>query len=464
MKLRQIVQKEVLLHLKEARFAWVAGLFCGLVLLGLVLMSLDYSQRLQGYQASLAAERQQMFAVDGSEPIRRQVRGLTNARGIYAFRSPQVLGALSSGWESFTPTQIHVSDTRSWSRQANETFYRNPLLSLFPRPDFSYIVASILSLVALFFTFDAICGEKESGTLKLVLSMGVSRDQLLVGKWAGSILTLGIPFVLAATLGISLFVLVGGVSFDSALLVRIFGIVVIALIYLSLFITFGLMISVLVSRPASSLLICLTLWVGVTFVLPNMLASMGRFLSPIPTFQQIKMRKRALDLEREGEEKGLAALVENGTISDEERKRRREILRQESEAEKGRIDGSYLRKLEQQVEVSQAVSRASPTACFVYATAELSDTGLGFYRRTHEAYDFYRTAFRDYARDLKRKADSDQLGEDWLKTHEIPLLTIGSQGLGEAFGTLTTELIVLLLFQLSAFIAAYVGFLRYDAR
>ena len=452
------------MHLKEARFAWVAGLFCGLVLLGLVLMSLDYSRRLHGYQASLAAERQQMFSVDGSEPIRRQVRGLTNSRGVYAFRSPQVLGALASGWEPFTPTQIHVSDTRSWSRQANETFYRNPLLSLFPRPDLSYIVASILSLVALFFTFDAICGEKERGTLKLVLSMGVSKDRLLVGKWAGTILTLGIPFVLAAASGLSLFVLIGDVAFDAALLVRILGIVVIALVYLSLFVTLGLMVSVLVSRPASSLLICLALWVGVTFALPNVLASTGKFLSPTPAFQQIKMRKRALDLERREEEKRLAVLVENGTISDEERKRRRENLRQESATEKRRIDRSYSRQLARQVEVSQAVSRASPTACFVYAAAELSDTGLGFYRRTHEAYDLYRTAFGDYARNLKHKADSDQLGEDWLRAHEIPLLTVRSQGLGEAFGALTTDLIVLLLFQLGAFITAYVGFLRYDAR
>jgi hypothetical protein len=43
---------------------------------------------------------------------------------------------------------MHVSDRWSWARQAS--FYRNPLLGLFPRTDYAYIVGSILSLVALY--------------------------------------------------------------------------------------------------------------------------------------------------------------------------------------------------------------------------------------------------------------------------------------------------------------------------
>ncbi len=460
----RIVQKEVLLHLKEARFVWVVGLFCGLVLLGLGLMSRDYSRRLQGYQTSVAAERRQIFSVDGSESILRQVRALVNDRGIYAFRPPRALGALVSGLEGATPTQVHVSDRWSWARQASETFYRNPLLGLFPRPDYAYIVGSILSLVALFFMFDSVCGEKVSGTLKLVMSTGVGRDRVLLGKWAGAMLTLGTPFLLATGIGVVLGVMVGGIPLDGVSLVRIAGIVGLALVYLSVFVTLGLVISVLTSRPSSSLLICLAVWVGATVVLPNMLASIGRILSPAPTFQQIRMRKRAIDQERAEQNARLARLVESGGITEEERQRRQEALREESEAEQGRIDAGYLRQLDEQIEVSRALSRVSPAACLTYAAAELADTGLRFYRRTHEGYGQYRKVFREYAQRLKREAGEDKLDKNWLKPEEVPMLVFPSERLEEAFEAVTTEVMVLLLFQVLAFAGAYVGFLRYDVR
>ena len=53
----RIAQKEILLHVRESRFLWVAGLFCGLVVLGTALMSRDYARRLETYHTSLSAER-----------------------------------------------------------------------------------------------------------------------------------------------------------------------------------------------------------------------------------------------------------------------------------------------------------------------------------------------------------------------------------------------------------------------
>lgn len=461
---RQIVHKEVLLHLRGARFIWVAGLFCGLVLLGMALMSQDYGRRLEGYQTSVAAERRELLSVDGQEPIPRQVRSLTGDRGVYAFRPPKALGPLASGLESATPTHIHVSEAQNWSRQASEVFYRNPLLALFPRPDFASVVASILSLVAMFFTFDAVCGEKEGGTLKLTLSTGLSRDRALLGKWAGAMLTLGMPFLLAVGLGMLLFTLIGRTPLDGPATVRVAGIVGLALVYLSLFITVGMAISTVTGRSSTALLICLAVWVGVVFVLPHLLASMGSLVAPAPTFQQVRLQKRAVDLDLARQVDDLTRQAKSAGLSEAEVQRRRDALRQPHEAEKARIDEAYLRRMDRQTRVSQALSRASPAACLTYATAELADTGLGFYRQAHEAYGIYRRAFHDYAQNLQREADAGRLGKDWLRPEEAPALTIPSRGLAEAFGAAAVDLLVLLLFHAAAFAAAYVRFLRYDVR
>ena len=460
----RIAQKEILLHVRESRFLWVAGLFCGLVVLGTALMSRDYARRLETYHTSLSAERRETFAVDGSQSIPRQVRALVNDRGIFAFRPPQVLAPLASGLEPATPTQIHVSDTRTWSRQANESHYRNPLLGLFPRPDFSYVVASILSLVALFFTFDAVCGEKRSGTLRLMMSTAVSRDRVLVGKWIGSMVTLGIPFVLAIVLGMVLLVAIGGVIPSESTLARMTGIAGLGLLYLSLFVTIGLAVSVLARRPSSSLLICLTVWVASTVVLPNLLASVGRRLQPAQSYQQMQMQKREIDRELSAESARLRQANRDKKISDEERQRLWLLAWEKGEAEKGRIAEVYLRSTGAQVAVSQALSRASPAACLIYATSELADTGLGFYQRAQTAYAQYRRDFRDYARRLKREASEDKLKADWLVAGEIPALTIRPSTLGETVDAIATEVIVLALLQALAFAWAYVGFLRYDVR
>jgi len=59
-----------------------------------------------------------------------------------------------------------------------------------------------MSLLALLFMFRSICGERESGTLKLMMANAVPRDIVLLGKWVGGYLGLILPFLLAAGIGI----------------------------------------------------------------------------------------------------------------------------------------------------------------------------------------------------------------------------------------------------------------------
>ena len=96
---------------------------------------------------------------------------------MYGDRPPQPLGFFVRGLEDDLPTQVHTS---LWmSRRINESYYSNPLFSLFATPDYSYIVNIVVSLLALLFVFDAVCGEKERGTLKLMLAHSVPRDLVL---------------------------------------------------------------------------------------------------------------------------------------------------------------------------------------------------------------------------------------------------------------------------------------------
>ena len=77
----------------------------------------------------------------------------------------------------------------------------NPLMALFRSVDVALIVQIILGLLALLFAHDTVCGEREGGTLRLMLANPVARDQVLLGKAAGHLvllaLLLGVTYVVA---------------------------------------------------------------------------------------------------------------------------------------------------------------------------------------------------------------------------------------------------------------------------
>ena len=462
--LMRLVQKEVLLHLRETRFFWVAGLCCALVLMGLVLMGLEYQKRVADYQTSLASEQRYLHSVNENSTVLQQVRELTNERGIYAFRRPQVLEPLAGGLTGKVPAQIHVLDRASWSRQASDAHYRNPLFVLFPRPDFVFVVGSILSLVALFFTFDSVCGEKQAGTLRVMFSMGVSRDRVLIGKWLGAMTTLAVPFLLATGFGLAVLGVVNGEPLTADIAVRLGMIVLVSLVYLSLFVTMGIAISVFTRRPSSSLLICLAAWIGVSILLPNLLASLGTMVDPIPTFQQIRLQKRGIDLER-GEAFGrIQERLTKGEITEEQRLALRTAASEKAGEEKTRIDLEHRRQVERQTGVSISLSRLSPLASLTFSAMELADTGLSFYRNAYTGFEQYRKSFREYAANLKQAAAAEELKSDWLQDDEVPSLKFHASKFGQSLDAITTEFVILVVVQIVLFALTFVRFLKYDVR
>jgi len=76
-------------------------------------------------------------------------------------------------------------------------FEQTPSKPLFGVIDLFFIVQVVLSLTAIVFTYDAVCGEKEEGTLRLTASFPVSRATLCAGKLIGATISVLVPFLFA---------------------------------------------------------------------------------------------------------------------------------------------------------------------------------------------------------------------------------------------------------------------------
>jgi len=70
---------------------------------------------------------------------------------------------------------------------AGIVYRENFLLQDFEVIDWAFIIKLLFSIFAILLTFDAICGEKEKGTLALVCSNSVPRGNIILGKYLGAI-------------------------------------------------------------------------------------------------------------------------------------------------------------------------------------------------------------------------------------------------------------------------------------
>jgi len=145
----------------------------------------------------------------------------------------------------------------------------NPFLALFPSIDLTFIFQMVLSLLALLFAYDSISGEREDGTLKLMMADPVPRSFILIGKYLSALLSLFWPIAVSIIVALLMIMFSGKVSLIGGDFLRILLIVVVSLLYVSLFYLIGLLISTKTGRTATSLMLAMFAWVFLTLIYPN---------------------------------------------------------------------------------------------------------------------------------------------------------------------------------------------------
>ncbi len=340
---------------------------------------------------------------------------------------------------------------------------KNPLFSLFPAPDFAYIVKIVMSILALFFAFDSICGEKERGTLRMMLSSGgIGRSGIILGKWLGgylSFLTCLLPALLLVLIWMAVHPALDIRNEDWG---RIGFIVLFSMAYTSIFFLLGLFISTLTHRGATSLLIILLLWVVGVIGAPNLGVVLAKRLSPVSESLAFMSEKWAIGQQR----------FDSGM--------------DRSEAY-WQADDRYIAEVNKQADRIQKLTRISPTASYTYITTALARTGIAESQK-------YKRDVIDWDRDIRRTADrgmreyrrqmeryDEQMEEysagrlsappempekpkgayEWAE--EAPF-TYTDMTFSEAFGTIWTDVFLILALNVLLFMAAYLSFLRYDVR
>ena len=152
-----IIKKEIVHNVLSFRVIVTYVLLFCLILLTMFLMTNTYRTRVQQYSTELTKERNRLSKIAKIEDPNRQFEEFRGT-SLAGSRRPKNLSILASGLESSLPTR--VTSRRFFFRSIEDRLSKNMLFEIFQAPDFVYVINIVMSLLALLFVFDSICGEK----------------------------------------------------------------------------------------------------------------------------------------------------------------------------------------------------------------------------------------------------------------------------------------------------------------
>ena len=257
--LKTLIRRELLDNLMTFRFAAVLLITLLLVVANTVVLTQDYEQRLESYNDAVKMHHQQLRQAKTYSTMYLFVDRAPNPLSIFNVGLDKRLGNLIGIYHGFVPSL--------WNAQMHGT--DNPFIAFFSSIDIVFVFEVILSLMGLIFAYDAIAGERERGTLRLVLAQPIGRGQILLAKYISAMACLLVPLILS--LLFALLLLTRSIPLSTADFLCIAGIVLTSFAYLSLFYLIGLLISVATRRTGTALMLAMFVWGFLILVYPNLI-------------------------------------------------------------------------------------------------------------------------------------------------------------------------------------------------
>jgi len=466
-----LTQKEIMHHLLSVRFV-VLLLMC-LLLIPLTL-SIGYNNYLQNqinYQEGLKLARME------AEGSLSDTLG-PNLEVSKLFLKPAPLSLFSKGLEYSLPSYLGMA--RNGIKLGSTVLAEAPLSSALGHLDFLFLVSTIFSLLALLFTFDAVAGEKEAGTLRITLANAIPRDMFLWSKLIGGYLVFVVPFLVSFFVGLLLLVWQGFPLGEPDIFPRVLCLLLVSLLYIVVFFVLGLVISTYLDSARTALIVAFTVWVLAVLVAPRVGFLTAELIAPRSALQNVYMEKTVIrnNLNEEKKAKLTKEIIEtlgNQITPDMKekivqlRKPIDEAYRQKFREQTNEVDRRYQLEKDYQELIGEILSRITPTSSLIYVSMNLAQTGKikretyfqtgsRYYNQLNEEY-FSRILDDDFAQ-MTRILGGTVGGADEKKIAPPP--EIGETPLSETLHHSVIDLL-LLCFLLAVFLTvACLKFFRTD--
>ena len=481
-----LFEKELKAILLSPKFVATFGVCSLLILLSVFIGIQEHRAAVDQYETALQLADQEVREATSWWSVNNRVYRKPNPMQIFASGVNNDIGRLSniSTW-----TEVKLQQS---------TYSDDSLFALFRFIDFTFIVQVVLSLFAILFTYNAINGERESGTLKLAFSNAVPRGHYMLAKFLGSWVGLTVPLLIPIALAL-LVVMVLQVPMTGVEWSKLLTLIGISILYFTFFIMLGLLVSALTKRSTVSFLILLVAWVLFVLIMPRAATMAAGQIVEVPSIAEVesqkdryrtdrwnafgeersaKWRERMQGAEGMNEDERQQFMEENRARWMQEDDDDRQSM-QEEIAEHERIVNEDLRnRKSEQERLAFVLSRFSPSSAYQLAAMNLAGTNTTLKERYEESMKVYRSTFSQFVEDKRTEERKKMLeqqqgrrrfmffggGDETLDVSELPRFEAHTHTFSEAFAPSVVDVGLLALFSVLCFGGAFAAFLRYDVR
>ena len=411
-----ILKRELFDHINSLRFALTTFIMIVLMVTNAIVHLQKYADQIQEYSKNVTASTNNLKA-------RKRLYTLVQKGPGELYKRPSVRAFIADGGDAFLPRL--VTDDDSWTVSdvnsiATLGYPETKQKSKNLRPpgvplDWVFIITYLFSFISILFSFDALSGERERGTLRLCLANPISRPLIVISKFLGIFTALVLPFTFAFLLNITILSTSTLIQFDTADWACLALVFLIVCCYACIFIAVGLMVSARLGSRMS-LVVLLLIWVVVVVFMPLTLGTLAvKWSTPIQTVHQFRTAKREFvnSINAENSRKWIQIRRPIDPKTDPKHeilpilRFKREWVNFDRNAREN-LNRGYLMAQIKQVQQARFVCRLSPAATVQYALESMAATGLNRHIQFVENVQLYTKQFRQFIVDIDQ-ADAESL-------------------------------------------------------
>ena len=131
-------------------------------------------------------------------------------------------------------------------------------------PAFHVLLSFLGPLLGISLGFDAVNAEKQNGTLVRILAQPVYRDNLLLSKFTGSMVLVGVLFLVLTLIMVGAGIFVTGVVIEAEEVLRILSFAIICIMYVGFWLSLSILLSITFTQAATSALAAIGIWLFLT--------------------------------------------------------------------------------------------------------------------------------------------------------------------------------------------------------
>lgn len=468
--LKLIIEKELRDIIGSTRFVVTFAACAVLILLAFFTGARNHLLRLEQYEAARAANLRQMAGLTDWLQVERH----------RVFLPPRPLEALVSGVCNDIGRTIEVVGRGELST-TDSRYGNEPVYAVFRFLDLNFIFQIVLSLFAMLFGYDAINGEKERGTLRLVFSNAIPRTTFILGKLIGAFVAIAVPLLLAILLGCLILPLAGlHLSGDEWL--RLALVVLAGMLYFGAFLTLAILVSTLTSRSVPAFLSLLIIWIFIVLIIPRISVLIAGRSVDVSTVDEMAAQKSKLRRQLWQEDRSKLAGFQPAQRQDVDAMMRefQEFMQELSDrryekmqALARQLNEVRRNKQQEQERLAFGLARLSPAATFALAADELAGNGIDLkahflaeaqaYQKSYAAFMLEKTGMAVDGRQMRFRTDDNEARQP-IDPRELPEFDYDALSLRAGLQDALPEMGLLLLFNLIFFSSAFVRFMRYALR